>query len=145
MYLLRIIQISSCCVRVSSDGSHFCSVGSDKKAILFDGKTGERVCYLGDPAKKEAHSGGIYGVSSINMLHYYMYIEKINVQCSAFGHIRSSYLSQYAHTLCMHVKGYLHVHVHINVHVCCVNVLVHVNVSFVMCYYCVLRLMNYQE
>ena len=151
MYLLRIIQISSCCVRVSSDGSHFCSVGSGKKAILFDGKTGERVSYLGDPAKKEAHSGGIYGVSSMYMLDYYMYIEKINVQCSGYiqfiflSHIRSSYVSQYAHTLCMHVKGYLHVHVHINVHVCCVNVHVHVNVSFVMCYHCVLRLMNYQE
>ena len=67
------------CVRFSPDGSHFCSVGSDKKAILFDGKTGERVGYLGDPAKKEAHSGGIYGVSSINI-----YIKKINVQCSTY-------------------------------------------------------------
>ena len=50
------------------DRTKFRSVWSDKKAILFDGKTEERVCNLGDPAKKEAHSGGIYGVSSIYVL-----------------------------------------------------------------------------
>ena len=105
------------CVHFSPNGSHFCSVGSDKKAILFDGKTGERVCYLGDPAKKEAHSGGIYGVSSIYMSDYYMYIEKINVQCSEYiqfiflSHIRSSYVTQYAYT-CMSRVTYMYKHMY---------------------------------
>ena len=74
------------------------------------------VIYLGDPVKKEAHSGGIYGVSSIYMLDYYMYIEKINVQCSEYikfiflSHIWFSYLSQYTCTLytCMSRVTYMY-------------------------------------
>lgn len=46
------------CVRFSADGSLAVSVGTDKKIVLYDGKTFE--------VKKEldnAHNGGIYGVS----------------------------------------------------------------------------------
>ncbi|KAK3253192.1 hypothetical protein CYMTET_37542 [Cymbomonas tetramitiformis] len=48
------------CVRFSPNGERFMSVGSDKKGILFDGKTGEVVCEL--PAK-ENHQGSIYACS----------------------------------------------------------------------------------
>lgn len=46
------------CVRFSPDGALAVSVGTDKKIVLYDGKTFD--------VKKElenAHSGGIYGVS----------------------------------------------------------------------------------
>ncbi|KAK0140901.1 WD repeat-containing protein 1 [Merluccius polli] len=48
------------CVRFSPDGSRFATAGADGVIILFDGKTGEKVCVLGG---EKAHSGGVYAVS----------------------------------------------------------------------------------
>jgi WD40 repeat protein len=48
------------CVRFSPDGSKFISVSSDKKGILFDGKTGEKI---GQISSEDGHKGSIYAVS----------------------------------------------------------------------------------
>lgn len=47
-------------VRYSPGGEVYCSGGADGKAILFDGKTGDKVGSLGGD---KAHSGGIYALS----------------------------------------------------------------------------------
>ena len=47
-------------VRYSPDGEVFCSGGADGKAVLFNGKTGEKIGSLGGD---KAHNGGIYAVS----------------------------------------------------------------------------------
>lgn len=47
------------CVRYAPDGSVFISGSSDKRACIFDGKTGDHIGELGSPA----HNGGIYGLS----------------------------------------------------------------------------------
>lgn len=48
------------CVRFSPDGSKFISVSSDKKGILYDGKTGEKI---GELSSEDGHKGSIYAVS----------------------------------------------------------------------------------
>ncbi|PON63683.1 Guanine nucleotide-binding protein, beta subunit [Trema orientale] len=48
------------CVRYSPDGSKFISVSSDKKGILYDGKTGEKI---GELSSEDGHKGTIYAVS----------------------------------------------------------------------------------
>lgn len=48
------------CVRYSPDGNKFISVSSDKKGILYDGKTGEKI---GELSKEDGHNGSIYAVS----------------------------------------------------------------------------------
>ncbi|XP_028793887.1 actin-interacting protein 1-2-like [Neltuma alba] len=48
------------CVRYSPDGSKFLSVSSDKKGIIYDGKSGEKV---GELSSEGAHTGSIYAVS----------------------------------------------------------------------------------
>ncbi|KAL3575006.1 hypothetical protein D5086_023107 [Populus alba] len=48
------------CVRFSPDGSKFISVSSDKKGMLFDGKTGEKI---GQISSEDGHKGSIYAVS----------------------------------------------------------------------------------
>lgn len=48
------------CVRFSPDGTKFISVSSDKKGILFDGKSGEKI---GELSSEENHKGSIYAVS----------------------------------------------------------------------------------
>ncbi|XP_021727298.1 actin-interacting protein 1-1-like [Chenopodium quinoa] len=48
------------CVRFSSDGSKFITVGSDKKGIIYEGKTGEK---LGELSAQDGHQGSIYAVS----------------------------------------------------------------------------------
>ncbi|WCJ42052.1 WD repeat-containing protein 1 [Euphorbia peplus] len=48
------------CVRFSPDGSKFISVSSDKKGMLFDGKTGKKI---GDLSSENGHKGSIYAVS----------------------------------------------------------------------------------
>ncbi|GAB2228607.1 hypothetical protein Droror1_Dr00022727 [Drosera rotundifolia] len=48
------------CVRFSPDGSKFITVSSDKKGILYDGKTGEK---LGELSPEGGHQGSIYAVS----------------------------------------------------------------------------------
>ncbi|XP_004503300.1 actin-interacting protein 1-2 [Cicer arietinum] len=48
------------CVRYSPDGSKFVSVSSDKKGIIFDGKTGEKI---GELSSEGGHTGSIYAVS----------------------------------------------------------------------------------
>ncbi|GLT37433.1 hypothetical protein SLA2020_117510 [Shorea laevis] len=48
------------CVRFSPDGSKFISVGSDKKGIIFDGKSGEKI---GELSSEDGHKGSIYSVS----------------------------------------------------------------------------------
>lgn len=48
------------CIRFSPDGSKFISVSSDKKGILFDGKTGEKI---GELSSEDSHKGSIYAVS----------------------------------------------------------------------------------
>ncbi|KAJ4972993.1 hypothetical protein NE237_006167 [Protea cynaroides] len=48
------------CVRFSPDGSKFITVSSDKKGIIFDGKTGERI---GQLSSEDGHKGTIYAVS----------------------------------------------------------------------------------
>ncbi|KAF8390047.1 hypothetical protein HHK36_024568 [Tetracentron sinense] len=48
------------CVRYSPDGSKFISVSSDKKGIIYDGKTGEKI---GELSSEDGHKGSIYAVS----------------------------------------------------------------------------------
>lgn len=48
------------CVRYSPDGSKFLSVGSDKRGIIFDGKSGEKI---GELSSEGGHTGSIYAVS----------------------------------------------------------------------------------
>ncbi|KAJ0048457.1 hypothetical protein Pint_17007 [Pistacia integerrima] len=48
------------CVRFSPDGSKFISVSSDKKGIIFDGKTGGKI---GELSSEDGHKGSIYAVS----------------------------------------------------------------------------------
>ncbi|KDP26225.1 hypothetical protein JCGZ_22471 [Jatropha curcas] len=48
------------CVRYSPDGSKCISVGSDKKGIIYDGKTGEIIGHL---SQEDGHTSSIYAVS----------------------------------------------------------------------------------
>ncbi|KAM7486931.1 hypothetical protein LguiA_002940 [Lonicera macranthoides] len=48
------------CVRFSPDGSKFISVSSDKKGLLYDAKTAEKI---GELSSENAHTGSIYAVS----------------------------------------------------------------------------------
>ncbi|CAL5374212.1 unnamed protein product [Camellia sinensis] len=48
------------CVRFSTDGSKFITVSSDKKGILYDAKTGEKI---GELSSEDGHKGSIYAVS----------------------------------------------------------------------------------
>ncbi|GKV42921.1 hypothetical protein SLEP1_g50276 [Rubroshorea leprosula] len=48
------------CIRFSPDGSKFITVSSDKKGILYDGKTGEK---MGELSSENGHTGSIYAVS----------------------------------------------------------------------------------
>ncbi|KAJ3205559.1 hypothetical protein HDU82_005132 [Entophlyctis luteolus] len=49
------------CVRYSPSGDYFVSGGMDAKLFLYDGKTGDLVAELADPAN--GHTGGIFSVS----------------------------------------------------------------------------------
>ncbi|KAK7269861.1 hypothetical protein RIF29_22638 [Crotalaria pallida] len=48
------------CVRFSPDGSKFITVSSDRKGIIYDGKTGNK---LGELSADDGHKGSIYAVS----------------------------------------------------------------------------------
>ncbi|GAU24290.1 hypothetical protein TSUD_48790 [Trifolium subterraneum] len=48
------------CVRYSPDGSKFVTVSSDRKGIIYDGKTGNK---LGEFSEEDGHKGSIYAVS----------------------------------------------------------------------------------
>lgn len=48
------------CIRYSPDGSKFITVSSDKKGIVYDGKTGVKI---GELASEDGHKGSIYAVS----------------------------------------------------------------------------------
>ncbi|WJX14978.1 Actin-interacting protein 1-2 [Trifolium repens] len=48
------------CVRYSPDGSKFITVSSDRKGIIYDGKTGNK---LGEFSEEDGHKGSIYAVS----------------------------------------------------------------------------------
>ncbi|KAF5730320.1 66 kDa stress protein [Tripterygium wilfordii] len=48
------------CVRFSPDGTKFISVSSDKKGLVYDGKSGEKI---GELSSEDAHKGSIYAVS----------------------------------------------------------------------------------
>ncbi|XP_078431080.1 transducin family protein / WD-40 repeat family protein [Wolffia australiana] len=48
------------CVRYSPDGTKFITVSSDRKGIIYDGKTGEK---MGELAAENGHKGSIYAVS----------------------------------------------------------------------------------
>ncbi|KAL0380144.1 UNVERIFIED_CONTAM: Actin-interacting protein 1-2 [Sesamum angustifolium] len=48
------------CVRFSPDGNRFISVSSDKRGILYDAKTGDKI---GELSSADGHKGSIYAVS----------------------------------------------------------------------------------
>ncbi|KAM8940104.1 WD repeat-containing protein 1 isoform 2-T2 [Pelodytes ibericus] len=48
------------CVQFSPDGNRFATCGADGQIFIYDGKTGEKVCNLGEG---KAHNGGIYAIS----------------------------------------------------------------------------------
>ncbi|XP_057951829.1 actin-interacting protein 1-2 [Malania oleifera] len=48
------------CARFSPDGSKFITVSSDKKGIIYDGKSGEKI---GELSSEDGHKGSIYAVS----------------------------------------------------------------------------------
>lgn len=48
------------CVRFAPDGSKFITVSSDKKGIIYDGKTCDK---LGELSSDDGHKGSIYAVS----------------------------------------------------------------------------------
>ncbi|PRQ26547.1 putative transcription factor WD40-like family [Rosa chinensis] len=43
-----------------TDGSKFITVSSDKKGLIFDGKTAEKI---GELSSKDSHKGSIYALS----------------------------------------------------------------------------------
>lgn len=47
-------------MRFSPDGSKFITVSSDKKGILYDAKTAEKI---GELSMEDGHKGSIYAVS----------------------------------------------------------------------------------
>ncbi|XP_019167395.1 PREDICTED: actin-interacting protein 1-2-like [Ipomoea nil] len=48
------------CLRFSPDGNKFITVSSDKKGVLYDAKTGEK---MGELSSEDGHQGSIYAVS----------------------------------------------------------------------------------
>ncbi|CAL5336710.1 unnamed protein product [Camellia sinensis] len=48
------------CAQFCTDGSKFITVSSDKKGILYDAKTGEKI---GELSSEDGHKGSIYAVS----------------------------------------------------------------------------------
>ena len=48
------------CLRFSPDGSKFITVSSDKKGIIYDAKTGDK---MGELSSDDGHKGSIYAVS----------------------------------------------------------------------------------
>ncbi|XP_074302469.1 actin-interacting protein 1-1-like [Silene latifolia] len=48
------------CVRFSPDGSKFITVSSDKKGIVYEGKTGDKI---GELSSEDGHQGSVYAVS----------------------------------------------------------------------------------
>ncbi|OAY77862.1 66 kDa stress protein [Ananas comosus] len=48
------------CIRFSPDGTKFISVSSDKKGLIYDGKTGAKI---GELLTEDGHKGSIYAVS----------------------------------------------------------------------------------
>ncbi|KAK7280350.1 hypothetical protein RJT34_25413 [Clitoria ternatea] len=48
------------CVRFSPDGSKFITVSSDRRGIIYDGKTGNK---LGELPAEDGHKGSVYAVS----------------------------------------------------------------------------------
>ncbi|CAL5409416.1 unnamed protein product [Camellia sinensis] len=48
------------CVQFCTDGSKFITVSSDKKGIIYDAKTGEKI---GELSLEDGHKGSIYAVS----------------------------------------------------------------------------------
>ena len=48
------------CVRYSPDGTKFITVSSDRKGIIYDGKSGDK---LGELSAEGGHKGSIYAVS----------------------------------------------------------------------------------
>nr|UPW27165.1 actin-interacting protein 1-2 [Allium cepa]UPW27166.1 actin-interacting protein 1-2 [Allium cepa] len=48
------------CIRYSPDGNKFITVSSDKKGLIYDGKTGEKI---GELSGEDGHEGTIYAVS----------------------------------------------------------------------------------
>ncbi|KAF3564244.1 hypothetical protein DY000_02013757 [Brassica cretica] len=48
------------CIRYAPDGSKFITVSSDKKGMIYDGKTGDKI---GELASEDGHKGSIYAVS----------------------------------------------------------------------------------
>ncbi|XP_020251813.1 actin-interacting protein 1-2-like [Asparagus officinalis] len=48
------------CVRYSPDGNRFITVSSDKKGVIYDGKTAEKI---GELSMEDGHKGSIYAVS----------------------------------------------------------------------------------
>ncbi|KAL9650498.1 hypothetical protein ABK040_004717 [Willaertia magna] len=48
------------CIRYAPDGSTFASCGSDKKILIFEGKTGQKV---GEMSSENGHSLSIYGLA----------------------------------------------------------------------------------
>eukprot|EP00479_Gromia_sphaerica_P004383 TRINITY_DN1515_c0_g1_i3.p1 TRINITY_DN1515_c0_g1~~TRINITY_DN1515_c0_g1_i3.p1 ORF type:complete len:462 (+),score=109.29 TRINITY_DN1515_c0_g1_i3:148-1533(+) len=49
------------CLRYSPDGSQFVTCGSDKKIVLYDGKSGDKTTVWED--KEDGHEGSIYSIS----------------------------------------------------------------------------------
>lgn len=47
-------------MRFSPDGSKFITVSSDKKGVIYDGKTGEKMGVL---SAEDGHCGSVYAVS----------------------------------------------------------------------------------
>ncbi|KAJ3694401.1 hypothetical protein LUZ60_009881 [Juncus effusus] len=48
------------CVRFSPDGTKFITVSSDKKGLIYDGKTGDKI---GELSSENGHTGSIYALS----------------------------------------------------------------------------------
>jgi WD40 repeat protein len=48
------------CVRFSPDGTKFITVSSDKKGLIYDAKTAEKI---GELSSEDSHNGSIYAVS----------------------------------------------------------------------------------
>ena len=60
------------CVRYNTQGTHFATVSSDGRIFVYDGKTGDLIKQLGDPA----HKGGIYACSWNKEAHGHAVLER---------------------------------------------------------------------
>lgn len=112
------------CIRFSPDGSKLISVSSDRKGLIYDGKSGEKI---GELSSEDGHHGSIYAVSwspdGKKVSFVFSLIRLLESSCLVrrFAFINLSglrFFDKFSHTTVLYdckVVCLLHVWVHSNV------------------------------